>query len=318
MSGVVSSVAWSVWEPTATTVPSLRAVTPISELERVPGFGLLMIVQLVPSQCSVSVADTAAGIELADRPDVVGRDRRDPIQSAEEARTRGRVRARDEVPTRPVPVLDRCFPDQPVIEGNLDGPHSPDIRGGEPRNRSGRHIGDGGCNREAPARAVEVQDRRAPVSGLPHGPDVVGGIGRDGREPPAAAMTLLETMLQLVPSQCSTRAFPPAAPTAQTLFDETTVTPLRLSCSIVGPVVSTLQFVPFQCSINCSPKSGLSGPVLLPTAQTSLLAAAATPEIPASGGFTPPLGRAGVGTMLQLVPLKCSASVESTTGGATT
>jgi hypothetical protein len=121
-------------------------------------------------------------------------------------------------------------------------------------------------------------------------------------------MTLLETMLQLLPSQCSTRAFPWTAPTAQTLFGETTVTPLRLSPSIVGSVVSTLQFVPLQCSINCSPKSGLSGPVLLPTAQTSLLAAAATLANPASGGFTPPLGRAGVGTMLQLVPLKCAAS----------
>src|SRR5947209_16836884 len=70
---------------------------------------------------------------------------------------------------------------------------------------------------------------------------------------PALAMTLLETMLQLVPSQCSTSAFPLALPTAQTLFEETTVTPLRLSPSIVGPVVSTLQLVPSQCSINCSP-----------------------------------------------------------------
>jgi hypothetical protein len=55
MSGV-SSVPGLVWVPTATTVPSLRAVTPNSELDAVPGFGLRMIVQLVPSQCSVSVA----------------------------------------------------------------------------------------------------------------------------------------------------------------------------------------------------------------------------------------------------------------------
>src|SRR5712692_5982199 len=92
----------------------------------------------------------------------------------------------------------------------------------------------------------------------------------------------LETMLQVVPSQCSTRS----PPTAQTLFDETTVTPLRLPPSFSGPVVSILQLVPFQCSINCSPKSGLSGPVLNPTAQTSLLAAPATPNNWAFGGFT--------------------------------
>src|SRR5262245_60414733 len=128
----------------------------------------------------------------------------------------------------------------------------------------------------------------------------------------------LETMLHLVPSQCSTRAPPLPLPTAQTLFDETTVTALRLSPSIVGPVVSTLQLVPSQCSISCNPKSGLSGPVLNPTAQTSLLAAAATPRNWALGGFTPPLGSGGVGTMLQRFPSKCSASVESNTGGAET
>jgi hypothetical protein len=43
------------WKPTATTVPSLRAVTPESELSVLPGFGLLMIVQLVPFRCSISV-----------------------------------------------------------------------------------------------------------------------------------------------------------------------------------------------------------------------------------------------------------------------
>src|SRR6516162_9936808 len=102
-------------------------------------------------------------------------------------------------------------------------------------------------------------------------------------------------MLQLVPSQCSTRAFPPAAPTAQTLFDETTATPLRVSPSISGPVVSTVQLLllPSQCSINCNPKSGLSGPILNPTAQTSLLAAAATPKNWPPGPFIPPLGRGG-------------------------
>ena len=55
MSGV-AVLFWLVWEPTATTVPSLRVVTANSELDAVPGFGLLMIVQLVPSQCSINVA----------------------------------------------------------------------------------------------------------------------------------------------------------------------------------------------------------------------------------------------------------------------
>jgi hypothetical protein len=105
----------------------------------------------------------------------------------------------------------------------------------------------------------------------------------------------------------------------------TTVPPLR----VVAPksplqelpgfgLLLIVQLVPSQCSINCSPKSGLSGPVLDPTAQTSLLARAATAEKRESGGFTPPLDNVGVGTMLQLVPLKCSARVDSTTGAATT
>ena len=41
--------------PTATTVPVLRAVTPKSLFPPLPGLGLLMILQRVPSQCSVSV-----------------------------------------------------------------------------------------------------------------------------------------------------------------------------------------------------------------------------------------------------------------------
>ena len=65
MSGV-GSVPWLVWEPTATTVPSLRAVTPNSELEAVPASGLLMIVQLVPFQCSISVA--APPVDLLNAP----------------------------------------------------------------------------------------------------------------------------------------------------------------------------------------------------------------------------------------------------------
>jgi hypothetical protein len=42
--------------PTATTVTSLRVVAPNSPLEAVPGSGLLLIVQLVASPCSIRVA----------------------------------------------------------------------------------------------------------------------------------------------------------------------------------------------------------------------------------------------------------------------
>ena len=56
MSGVGTPVLLFSWVPTATTVPSLRAVTAKSALVAVPGSGLLMIVQLVPSQCSINFA----------------------------------------------------------------------------------------------------------------------------------------------------------------------------------------------------------------------------------------------------------------------
>ena len=39
------------------TVPSLRAVAPNSPLKKLPGFGLLMIFQLAPSQRSVNVTE---------------------------------------------------------------------------------------------------------------------------------------------------------------------------------------------------------------------------------------------------------------------
>src|SRR5262249_13529526 len=55
MSGVVPVVALPC-PPTAATVPSLRAVTPESAFDRLPGLGLLTIFQLVPSQCSVRVS----------------------------------------------------------------------------------------------------------------------------------------------------------------------------------------------------------------------------------------------------------------------
>src|SRR6516162_1201636 len=119
----------------------------------------------------------------------------------------------------------------------------------------------------------------------------------------------LETMLQLVPSQCSTKVPLGLPPTAQTLLGEIAATSLSSVPSTVAVgVETTLQLLPFQCSVNDSPASGLSGPCLNPTAQTSLLAAAATPRKSAVGGTGPPLGTNGVETTLQLLPLKCSAS----------
>jgi hypothetical protein len=55
MSGVWPVVELD-WVPTAATVPSLRAVTPISSFKPLPGFGLLTVFKLVPSHCSTRVA----------------------------------------------------------------------------------------------------------------------------------------------------------------------------------------------------------------------------------------------------------------------
>src|SRR6516165_3865788 len=106
-------------------------------------------------------------------------------------------------------------------------------------------------------------------------------------------------MLQAVPSQCSIRAFSKPcslrSPTAQTSFAEMAATALRLSPSTNG-LLTSLQAVPSQCSINCSPKSGLLGPIFAPTAQTSLLAVPATPKNWPPGPLIPPLDKVGVGT----------------------
>ena len=108
-------------------------------------------------------------------------------------------------------------------------------------------------------------------------------------------------MLQLVPSQCSTKVPEGLNPTAQTLFDAGAVTPVRLlPCRSLG-LETTLQVVPFQCSINVF-SVDLKG-FTLPTAHTSLLAGPATPK---KAAFPE-----GVETTLQLVPSKCSASVWS-------
>src|ERR1700681_3486640 len=57
--------------PTATTVPPLRAVTPNSS----PGLGLAMTLQLVPSQCSVTVpaAPPTAHLSLAEKAPIPSR-----------------------------------------------------------------------------------------------------------------------------------------------------------------------------------------------------------------------------------------------------
>src|SRR6516225_1693506 len=110
----------------------------------------------------------------------------------------------------------------------------------------------------------------------------------------------LDTMLQVVPSQCSTRALaaPPANPTAQALLVAGAVTPVSaLPCGSLG-LGFTAQLVPSQCSINGMNELPCAWS---PTAHTSLRAAPATPLRAASS--------AGAGTTLQLVPLKCSASV---------
>src|SRR5579864_5524956 len=110
----------------------------------------------------------------------------------------------------------------------------------------------------------------------------------------------LDTMLQLVPSQCSTRAFeePPAKPTAQALSAAGAVTPVSaLPLGSFG-LTTTVQLVPSQCSISVLFELPCASS---PTAHTLLPAAPATPLRAAL--------RAGVGTTLQLVPSKCSASV---------
>src|SRR6516164_9267566 len=113
----------------------------------------------------------------------------------------------------------------------------------------------------------------------------------------------LETMVQLVPSQCSTRSPEKLSrnPTAQTLFVEMAVTLFNTPPSFSFGLETTLQLVPSQCSIK-----GSAIPVLemfcAPTVQTSLLATAPTPS-----RLARPL-RVGVGMALQVVPSKCTAS----------
>src|SRR5207244_8810 len=107
----------------------------------------------------------------------------------------------------------------------------------------------------------------------------------------------LETTLHLVPSQCSIRLLgwgvPGPAPTAQTLVGESAATALTPPNGN-GAVGTWLQRVPSQWRLVVPPA------VRSPTAQTSVLESAETPVI----SLTPE--KAGLETMLQLVPSQCS------------
>src|SRR5579884_3784105 len=118
----------------------------------------------------------------------------------------------------------------------------------------------------------------------------------------------LFTTLHSVPFQCSVSVFRAeellaVKPTAQTSFEETAAT-LRNSL-LIEPglgLVTTLHFVPFQCSVNvCVTPAVLTWN---PTAHTSLLETALTAYRVLS--IVPGLGLV---TTLQPVPFQCSVTV---------
>ena len=123
--------------------------------------------------------------------------------------------------------------------------------------------------------------------------------------PPAPGFGL-ETMLQLVPFQCSISvcSLPLVleSPTAHTSVGETAATARSsLDAPLTLGLETTLQVVPFQCSISvCWPVPLLN----CPTAQMSLVETAVTPFSPLS--CVPTLGLA---TTLQVVPFQCSMRV---------
>src|SRR5216684_3380275 len=92
-------------------------------------------------------------------------------------------------------------------------------------------------------------------------------------------------------------------PTAQTLLAVTTATPLKplLKVPTLG-LETTLQLVPFQCSISVC--TALLMPPEEPTAQMSLAATTATP-LKLFKPFTE-LSTLGLDTTFQLVPFQCS------------
>src|SRR5262249_28556249 len=111
------------------------------------------------------------------------------------------------------------------------------------------------------------------------------------------------------PSQCSIKGWlglvaeGPAWPTAQTSLGETTAT--SVSWCWLGPrlgLATRLQLVASQCSTKGCRKREEAGRDE-PTAQMPLAEAAAMPRSSCSPG-----SRSGLGTVLQLVPSKCSSS----------
>src|SRR6516164_1284401 len=109
----------------------------------------------------------------------------------------------------------------------------------------------------------------------------------------------LGTMLQLVPSQCSTAAIweslseSSTVPATQTLLGERAA---MASGPKRGWELTRLQLVPFQCKIAWPVPIGPQHP----TAQTSLLASAETAL------RLPTLLKAELETWLQLLPFQCS------------
>src|SRR5690242_2248008 len=114
-------------------------------------------------------------------------------------------------------------------------------------------------------------------------------------------------MLQLPPSQCSTRlVWAPVElepnPTAQISVGATTAMASRPAPLGPGVGLDTIvQFVPFQCSTSGTMPVGLGA---FPTAQTSLAATTATPLRELE-----PMPVLGPGTTLHSLPFQCSVSV---------
>src|SRR6516164_6915411 len=120
------------------------------------------------------------------------------------------------------------------------------------------------------------------------------------------------TMVQFLPFQCSVNGPSSWCPTAHTSPAETAATATRplLPCGLGLGLGTTLQAVPFQCSITAvgcaeNPPVGTPGPV--PTAHTSAGDSAAT--VP-----TPPKRRCAAVFRVQLVPFQCRLTFSSLVG----
>ena len=142
-----------------------------------------------------------------------------------------------------------------------------------------------GSGRGGPGRAVEVQDLRpgrGRSSGNPHGPDIIGVVGRNTKE-----VVVVEAeggggySVQVLPSKCSIRlplVLPFVRlvpwPTAQMSLAEMAVTAFRNPLTVLG-LWTTLHLVPSKCSMRppVVPESALPPP----TAQTLVGDTTATP-----------------------------------------